>query len=334
MFNSNESCGEPGRACLCEDCLCVPATFYTHGDDAVLTDMAEWDGSFFVSAARAGSTPSRIVDVDELQGEGSTLYSATATETITAIETFMVPMVGDTRVGFIDSLGEVRSINFSGDDPQHYTEFAALDPVPTAFTTGGASQHLYLHLPGVGTAGPQVVNIGGAPVTVQPLCGMPGCTSYPVGLAAGADDSEVYWTDTGDGLATGTVVHHQDAATQIVLAEGRPSPSGVAVDGTHVYWMEADGSVWRRTRDDSAPTPVRVLDGDGGAAEKLGSIALDGGAVYALSDNTIARGSKLPADTARVVLFKGVLATPIVHFLVRDASLFVLTTQKILEIPK
>jgi hypothetical protein len=135
---------------------------------------------------------------------------------------------------------------------------------------------------GVGPGTIRRVSKSGGPA--QDLVASP----YPAEIAV--DDTNVYWIDidqrtltiraapksADDGGAT--------SATMLVAPNGALSMSGLALDATHVYWVEGDTLV--APPDSLPPTSLRRVPKTGGAAETVatglfyGGIASDSAAIY------------------------------------------------------
>ena len=70
--------------------------------------------------------------------------------------------------------------------------------------------------------------------------------SLYIGLAT--DSTHVYWPSDVPDPMNGTIVKRSKTpsdAQPIVIASGQFGPFLVAVDATHAYWVNADGSIWR-----------------------------------------------------------------------------------------
>jgi hypothetical protein len=139
----------------------------------------------------------------------------------------------------------------------------------------------------------------GSPYTgTVSTCATAGCGSGPTVLATGqggplaltADDEHVYWADTyQDGgpiwecAGAGTIVQCAKSDcqdTRIVLASGRVRPSGIATDGTSVYWRDGTGDVYRCAVGGCGGSPTLVANAAWSNGEFDQPIAVAGARVY------------------------------------------------------
>jgi hypothetical protein len=144
---------------------------------------------------------------------------------------------------------------------------------------------------GVGQAGSQGLATDGARVyaapslEIVPIDGSPALilTYAEAVRGVACDASSVYFT-AGDGVFAAS----HDGSTRSVLAQGKGTGEGVAVDATHVYWVTpgtaehgfADGAVWRVPIAGGAATAVAT------AQVHPIAVGVDDGAVYWTASGT------------------------------------------------
>jgi hypothetical protein len=78
----------------------------------------------------------------------------------------------------------------------------------------------------------------------------------PVALAA--DDSSVYWANSGDGTIAWAPAG-LDLGGPVVLATGQNVPRALAVDETSVYWTTSDGNIVSAPKPPTSPVTPTVL---------------------------------------------------------------------------
>jgi len=69
-------------------------------------------------------------------------------------------------------------------------------------------------------------------------------TMHSVYIGIATDDMNVYWPSDMNGTIVKRAKTPSDAEP-VVIASGQFDPFIVAVDATHAYWLNADGSIWR-----------------------------------------------------------------------------------------
>jgi hypothetical protein len=98
---------------------------------------------------------------------------------------------------------------------------------------------------------------------------------YPFLIAV--DQDRLYWTET-----LGDVVQSQlknDGSGLLLYGTGQ-APVALHVDGTFVYWLNKDGSLWAAPKDASSPSTKIACASPEGTATSANEIASDDGAVY------------------------------------------------------
>lgn len=150
--------------------------------------------------------------------------------------------VSQTRVYFTSfGQGQVRSVLKTGAFPETYSMM--IGPLAGLALAGPPLEVAFWHDFAV-AAYPA---FGGPSFAPQPLTNVSQDNGW--GMAVDPTDySQVYWTTWGTMDDTGTVAWRPTYDIVHVIASNQAKPSGIALDDTFVYWIDAPGAIWRHAR--------------------------------------------------------------------------------------
>jgi hypothetical protein len=243
--------------------------------------------------------------------------------------------LGDARVYFTSYFqGGVRSLFKSGG----FEQIESDDPpiVAGLFVVSFNGDHLYWHIhDGAGIPRYREPNAAVADAYFV-------AQNHSFGMAVDpANPADMYWSTWGDLDFTGSVVWRPNSGVLHTIVTGSPKTSGIALDTTHVYWIDGDGSVWRNPRGDpespttAPPAAIEQLAQGAGDYQGFGAqIVLDDTYVYWGCAGGLYRATKVPSAMPAVAGTK-LLDVPRVGDLAADHdTVYALADGALIKVPK
>lgn len=295
-------CGRCGHSCLGGDCVagvCQPVTLATGQQQPLrlaltstelywvtLGDETRTNGQVMHMPLQGG-TPTPVAS-DQLQLGGLALDSTSVYWTTGANLLRRAPLGGGTISPVVSTSSPqiVLVANGSAYWQEYGTNtiqsllLAGGSAALFASSTGGETIQGYL-------AADATTLYWGATTTLY-ATPLGGGTSVPVvtGLFnlhdIAVDGGELFWTDLANGGTVGAA--DKDGSNPRTLASGRPGPSTLAVDGTHVYWTEngisgaAPSALMRVPRSGGDPVPLQTWPRD--TVGQAVDVVVDDEAIY------------------------------------------------------
>jgi hypothetical protein len=220
-------CGACGHDCLGGDCAagkCQPVLLAEGGDDETFAHLLVHDGAVYWSVVG----PQEIRSIPVEGGDVATLASL-------AVEPDFLAAEGGTLLVSSTKGQTIYRIDIG----TRATEMLCVELAPVVGVAVDAGTVYYHRYEANGDV--RTVPIGGGTVGTVASRQFSG---FGIAAAAGS----VYWSTLGSGGPDGTLAMF-GTNTVAVLANAERKPSGIALDATYVYWVDAYAHVRRAERE-------------------------------------------------------------------------------------